>query len=372
MNKSFLGQVYIFVGSSLGYLIGGGFMSGQEALQYYVPFGYYGVFTALTFSTIIILVNLGFIYAGKYGHCKKGNEVYSFFCGSFMARVLEWFSVAFCFSMFVAEIAAGGSVLHEQYGLPLVVGAIFTVVITAVTVSIGLNSVLKSLGVIMPFLTLFVIVIASVTVYSNFSTIPDNVVAVETHQYNLLQVAPNWFLSGLGLVGLMVLFLSSFSADLATKFPIKPLMIGQSIGLFLYGLLDMFSAYPILSTIDTILDKQIINLYLAQSVWAPLGMAFGVLIFFAIYTICTPLVYVLGAKFATEGTKKHKIIIWGVSFAALWGAVVFPFNQIINIVYIVSGYVGIFIVLLMIVKFVRILLARRRMLANEQRGKEII
>lgn len=359
MSKSFLGQVYLFVASALGYLIGGGFMSGQETIQYFVPFGYNAVLVGLAFSGIIILTNLGFIYAGKHGRCTKGTEVYAYFCGSFIGKVLEWFSLIFCFSMFVAEVAAGGSVLFEQYGLPIVVGAVFTAALTAITVSIGLNSVLKSLGIIMPFLAAFVIIVAVATLITSGGVIEANVIKIETKQFDLLQVAPNWLFSGVALVGLMVLFLSSFSADLATKFPIKPLMIGQSIGLFLYAALDVMSAFAITAEIETVVGRQIINLFLAKAIWTPLGTAFGILIFFAIYTISTPLVYVIATKFSKEGTKKHKIIVWAVSAVALVGAVAFPFDIIINAVYIVSGYVGSFIVVMMAIKFIRIFLVKK-------------
>lgn len=358
MNKLFLSQIYIFIASSLGYLIGGGFMSGQETVQFFVPFGHNAVGVGLVLSVLIIIVNMGFIYAGKYGGCTKGTEVFEFFCGPIIGRVIEWFSLVFCFSMFVAEIAAGGSILYEQYGLPLIFGAVITAVITAFTVTIGLNYILKSLGIIMPFLTAFVVIVSIVTLFKNGGNIDLNAVRIESNDFDLLKVAPNWFLSGVSLVGLIVLFLAAFSADLATRFDFKPLVIGQSIGLIIYALLDVVASYAITSSIDLVVGKQIINLFLAKEVWAPLGIAFGALIFFAIYTISTPLLHMIAIKFSDEGSKKHKLIIWGVSLVALLGAVAMPFDVIINAVYVMSGYVGSLIIILMAVKFIRIYISK--------------
>lgn len=359
MNKSFLSQVYIFIASSLGYLIGGGFMSGQETIQFFVPFGFNAIGVGLVFSLVIIFVNIGFIYAGKYGGCSKGTEVFAFFCGPLIGKVIEWFSLLFCFTMFIAEIAAGGSILFEQYGLPLIIGAIITAIITAGTVTVGLNSILKSLGIIMPFLAAFVIIVSIATLIINGNNIDTNATRIAANEFELLKVAPNWFLSGISLVGLMVLFLAAFSADLATKYNFKPLVIGQSIGLIIYALLDIIGSFAITSNIDQVANKQIINLFLAKEIWAPLGIAFGALIFFAIYTISTPLLHVIAIKFSEEGTKKHKLIVWGVSLVALIGAVAMPFDVIINAVYIMSGYVGSLIVVLMVVKFIRIYLAKK-------------
>lgn len=360
MNKLFLSQIYIFVASSLGYLIGGGFMSGQETIQFFVPFGHNAIGVGVVFSFVIILVNFGFIYAGKYGDCSKGTDVFTFFCGTFIGKTIEWFSLLFCFTMFIAEIAAGGSILHEQYDLPIIIGAIITAIITAGTVSIGLKSILKSLGIIMPFLTAFVIIVSIATLIMNGNDIDINVSRIESGEFNLLKVANNWFLSGISLVGLMVLFLAAFSADLATKFAIKPLVIGQSIGLIIYAFLDITASYAITSNIDQVANKQIINLFLAKQIWAPLGIAFGALIFFAIYTISTPLLHVIAIKFSEEGTKKHKCIVWGVALISLFGALALPFDVIINAVYIMSGYVGSAIVILMIIKFIRIYFIKNR------------
>lgn len=211
----------------------------------------------------------------------------------------------------------------------------------------------------MPFLTAFVIIVSIATLIINGNNIDTNAARIATNEFELLKVAPNWFLSGISLVGLMVLFLAAFSADLATKYNFKPLVIGQSIGLIIYALLDIIGSFAITSNIDQVANKQIINLFLAKEIWAPLGIAFGALIFFAIYTISTPLLHVIAIKFSEEGTKKHKLIVWGVSLVALIGAIAMPFDVIINAVYIMSGYVGSLIVVLMVIKFIRIYLAKK-------------
>jgi uncharacterized membrane protein YkvI len=353
-NNGFLKQTYIFVASSLGYLIGGGFMSGQESMQYFVPFGYRGILVSLTFVILIVITNWGFIYAGKQGEINKGTDVYKYFCGPVIGKLFEWFAIFFCVIMYIAEIAAGGAILQEQYNLPIFIGSTITAVLTAFTVTVGLKSVLKSLGAITPFLVIFVIIIAGISLIKYGTNIDVNVHRINVGEFNLLKVAPNWFWSGLSLVGLMVLFLSSFSTDLSTKYATKPLIIGQTIGLILFASIELMQALAITSDIGNIAGKQIGTLFLANRIWAPLGMIFGIFIFLAIYTICTPLVHVIASKFTEEGTKKNKILVWSIGLFALISAMLFPFDIIINFVYKVSAVMGSIIVIFVAIKFIRL------------------
>lgn len=360
INKNFLVQVYVFIASSLGYLIGGGFMSGQETIQFFVPFGYQAVFVGITLGLILILTNCGFIYAGKHGGLTKGTDVYVYFCGRVIGKGFEWFTIFFCFMLYLAEIAAGGAVLNEQYGVPIFIGALITAIITALTVTIGLKSVLNSLSIITPVLAAFVIIVGVVTLIKSGANIDFNVKQITSGHFDLLRVAPNWLLSGISLSGIIILMLSAFTADLATRFEMKPLMIGHSIGLALYALLDILASFAITADIDQVAGKQIINFFLAKGIWAPLGMSFGVLIFLAIYTICTPLVHVIATKFTEEGTAKNKILIWSVTAVAFVGAVAFPFDIIINFVYKISGDAGSLIIVFMAIKFIRIYFSSKK------------
>ncbi|MCJ0952499.1 hypothetical protein [Mammaliicoccus sciuri] len=371
IDNKFMKQTYIFIASSLGYLIGGGFMSGQESMQYFVPFGYKGILVSLTFVILIVITNLGFVYAGTHGKVSKGTDVYTYFCGPVFGKAFEWFAIIFCLTMYIAEIAAGGAILYEQYNLPILIGASATAILTAFTVTVGLNSVLKSLGAITPFLVIFIIVIGGITIMKYGGNLSDYIHRINSGEFTLLKVAPNWFLSGFSLVGLMVLFLSSFTTDLATKYSKKPLIVGQTIGLILFAALELMQAFAISSDIENIEGKQIGTLILASRIWEPLGMVFGILIFLAIYTICTPLVHVIASKFTKEGTTKNKILVWSIALIALVSALLFPFDEIINFVYKISAIMGSAIVLFVFIKFVRIIIGNNKEYKADKRSDTV-
>lgn len=352
LNKGF-GQIFIFMGSIMAYLIGSGFSSGQELMQYYVPHGYKGVLVGVTVIVILSLVNFGFAYAGNKQGFVKGAEVFEYYCGPIFGKVFDWFSVFFCFMLFVAMVAGAGSTLMEQYGLPLVVGAIIAFIMVGITVSFGLDSVVKVIGGIGPVLTGLVLIVGVITLYRTGGNIGPNMAKIASGEIELMEVSGNWFFSGLSITGLIVLMLSGFSAQLGSEHNIRTLLIGQTLGIVLYAGVCILMSFALIANVDVLADKQIPNLVLASDIWPVLGTIFGVIIFLAIYTTCCPLIWTAASRFSTEGSARFKMLTWVLSAAGTVVAVAIPFNVLINYVYKITGYVGAAIIFFMIIKLIR-------------------
>ena len=69
-----------FIGAALAYLIGSGFASGQEIMQYFVPFGKNAIAAAGLTALILITANSGFAYAGEKCGDNK-DAIFVFFAG---------------------------------------------------------------------------------------------------------------------------------------------------------------------------------------------------------------------------------------------------------------------------------------------------
>ena len=65
MGKNNWRQIITFMGAVLAYMMGSGFATGQELLQYYVSYGYQGILVGITLAAILIFANWGF---AKTGH----------------------------------------------------------------------------------------------------------------------------------------------------------------------------------------------------------------------------------------------------------------------------------------------------------------
>ena len=74
-------NVIKFAGTFIAFLIGSGFATGQEILQYFTSYGLNGVLTGLLMLVLFIYVGASFISAGFSEDFKKGSDIFGYYCG---------------------------------------------------------------------------------------------------------------------------------------------------------------------------------------------------------------------------------------------------------------------------------------------------
>ncbi len=69
-----------------------------------------------------------------------------------------------------------------------------------------------------------------------------------------------------------------------------------------------------------------------------------------IYTTAVPLLWTVSSRFFPDSTPRFKYLT--IALAALGTVIglVLPFSQMVNIVYVINGYVGVLLLVLMLVK----------------------
>lgn len=346
-------EIFVLAGSILAYMAGSGFTTGQEVIQYYVPFGVQSVLVGITCAVILVIVNIGIIYTSKKAGIKKGADIYEFISGKIFGKFFDYFAVFFSFMLFMAMIAGGASTLEQQYGMTPLIGAIIFMVLVSVTVMLGLNKLVDIIGVVAPVFAVFVFIVAVATIVKGGSSIGTNLDLIKDQAVDLITVSPNWFLSGVSLTGLIILMFSVFTTELAREYEFKTLAIGQSTGIVAYVIVDIVLAFAFISAVGNVAGTQLPTLILAEELVPGIGKIFGIIISLAIYTTCCPLLYAVANRFTKEKTVKNKVVIWAVAAAACVVAIFVPFNTLINFVYKVTGYVGALIIVFIAIKIIR-------------------
>lgn len=69
-------QVIIYAGAFIAFLVGSGFATGQEIMQYFVAYGYMGILGVLVVFTLFLYVGVSFVMAGNKNKFPKRNDVY--------------------------------------------------------------------------------------------------------------------------------------------------------------------------------------------------------------------------------------------------------------------------------------------------------
>src|SRR5690554_3140346 len=117
-------QVVIYAGAFIAFLVGSGFATGQEIMQYFVAYGYMGILGALVVFFLFLYVGVSFVVAGNKNKFPIRNDIYTYYCGKTIGTFYDYFSTVFIYMSFIVMIGGAGATLQQQYGLPTYVGCI--------------------------------------------------------------------------------------------------------------------------------------------------------------------------------------------------------------------------------------------------------
>ena len=91
-------------------------------------------------------------------------------------------------------------------------------------------------------------------------------------------------------------------------------------------------------------------LVLAGDVSPVLASGISVMILAGISTTSIPLLWTVASRFYPDRTRRYKYLVLALAAVGTVIGLAVPFSQMVNIVYVVNGYVGILLLVLMLVR----------------------
>ena len=160
-NDVRISMVIKIAGAFCAFLIGAGFATGQEILQYFTNYGIgkavgvmiiNGVLGAWTSAAVMNL--------GNESKDIQGLACYKNLCGKYVGTVLSWFVPIFMFLTLMTMMAGFGSTFHQVLGGPEWLGSLILVIVVTGVVVLGLASVIDTIGFIGPAIIVVTMVMA--------------------------------------------------------------------------------------------------------------------------------------------------------------------------------------------------------------------
>lgn len=368
-------RVLILAGAIIAFTIGSGFATGQEIIQYYTAYGAKGLLVILVFMIAFLYYNFNFAKAGAEQKFEKGNDVYKYFCGKYVGTFCDYYSTLFCYMSFFVMVGGASSTLRQEYGLPAWVGGAILTALAVITVVGGLNSMVDAIGAVGPVIVVLCIAIGVITLIRDGGDIGAGLDVIKNASYagangeTIKNAGSNWFISGVSYAGFVLLWFASFTAALGSNNKKKELnygIIGGTVAVCLAIAVVMFAQIsnintPMIGSSDTFVwNADIPNLILAAKIWKPFSAIFAIIVFAGIYTTAVPLLYNPASRFAKEGTSQFKILTIILGVAGLIVGLFLPFRVLVNIIYVLNGYVGGVLILFMIYKNIKDLIDKKK------------
>ncbi|MGP5226340.1 YkvI family membrane protein [Arthrobacter rhombi] len=343
-------RILTYAGAILAFLIGSGFATGQEILQYFTSYGYWGIFgTGLLVLVLMTYVAVEFFTVGQAKKFDRPSRIFHYYCGKHLGTFFDFFSILFVFLSFSVMISGAGAVFQEHYGLSKYIGGIGLAVAVGVTVWFGLNNLVDVIGKIGPLIVLIAVALGILGIVRNPGGISEGNTLLQG--LDLTQASTNWFMSGLSYVGFCMLWLAAFLTALGkTARSRKEAAVGGVLGATAFSIACIIVGLGLLANIVHVNGTEIPMLVLATDVNTVLGAGISAMIIAGIYTTATPLLWTVSSRFFADRTPRFRYLTLILAAVGTLVGLVLPFSQMVNIVYVINGYVGILLLVLMLVK----------------------
>lgn len=350
MNYS---RVITMMGAILAFTIGSGFATGQELLQYITAYGYQGILVGIVFFIIFTYSNYSYARAGNINKFTKGADVYKYFCGDVVGTIFDYFSVVFCYMSFIVMLGGASATLEQKYGLPLYLGGLILTILATSTVVFGLDALVNILGKVGPIIVIICLTVGIISLVRFGENIPESARLIETGEVKVMQASTNWLFAGGSYAGFVMLWFGGFMAELGAKNRLKDLTVSIVSSSVFYIIGVLVVGFALLANISSVAGTQIPNLILVEQTIPILASVFTIVVFAALYTTSVPLLWTAATRFSKEKTNKFYILTILLAILGYFISMRVPFDRLLNVVYVINGYVGIILLGFMIYKDIK-------------------
>lgn len=337
-------QVLRIASAFIGIIVGAGFASGQEILQYFTSFGYMGTLGAVLATALFAYMGMMLTRMGSIMKVQSHNEAIYKLSGPFLGRIVDWILILTLFGVGVVMVAGAGSLGSQFLNLPPFVGSLVMTTLIVLTVLMPIQRVISLIGSITPFLIVALVVIC---VYSLF-TYSQDLDVLEPIATSIETSLPNWFISAINYVSFNIAVGAGMALVMGGSEPnTKVATWGGFLGGLGVGILIMIAHLAMFLKVDVVGTYPLPLLRIIQDISPVLGICMAVVLFGMIYNTGVAMYYAFVARFTVMQTKKSYI------FAVITGAVGYVasfvgFTDLIAYFYPLIGYLGLFLIAILL------------------------
>lgn len=335
----------------IGTVVGAGFATGQEVLQFFNRFGALGL-VGIIFSSMLFII-FGYIIMdfGRKLHSRSHKEIIKYSSGSMLGTLIDLLITFFLFGSFTAMIAGTGAMFTQQFNLLGLIGNIFMAVISALTVMTGINGVINSISIVVPFLLTTVI---STGILSFFNS-PPNITAVVSNLGKSLLIS-NWIMASVLYVSYNIIISIAVLGPLGSEAKdIKSIKDGAFLGGLGLGLGAIMIYLTLSGNITEISHLEVPMIAVAGRISNTAQIIYAVVLIAEIYTTAVGALYGFTSRITNiqRNPLKSRLVIIIVTIAALLASQ-FGFSNIVKYLYPAVGYGGIIFLICLIQSVLRV------------------
>lgn len=317
-----------------GAVVGAGFASGQEILQFFIVFGESGLWGVMLAAALFCyLGGLVMFLAVSIG---SGNyrDLYRVILGSAPGRLMDCLSLFMLPGGVVVMLAGGGAVFSEHLGLPQALGTLLTALITAAVVIRGLKGVISANALLVPLKMAAIVIVCLLAL--TFAQ-----AGGESHRISGAAGGSriNWAWSAVLYVSYNMVVPVAVLSSLGRTVSLRAGVVGGMLGGLVLGAAAGLMVVTGLKFYPGITGYEVPLLYIAGSLGSGLKIVMGVLVWVAILTTAIADTHGFASRFADSRSGRYKAAGMGLVLLALPLSSL-KFSLLVKFLYPLFGYAG--------------------------------
>lgn len=320
----------------IGTVIGAGFASGQEILQFFGVFGSKGLVGLLIVTIFLIFYGYIVMELGYRIQSPSYIEIVRLSGGRYFGVIADSIISFFLFGSVAAMIAASGALFNQQFGLNSLLGGIIMTAITVITVFVGINGLVNSLSVIVPVL----LAVALSTCITSIYFIPSSAdsMPLPSATNNLIG---NWLWSAILYVSYNIVTAIAVLGPLGKLAKNKKVIRnGAILGGVALGACALVIYLAVNKNIGNLDGVELPMVFIANRISPIVKTVYSIVLLAAIFSTSAGSLYGFAARlFDIEGSK-GRIMIPVIAILAFTAGQL-GFSNLVRYLYPLEGYLGI-------------------------------
>lgn len=315
----------------IGTVIGAGFATGQEILQFFTKLGYNSIYAILVATLLFILVGLKILLLGNKLSTPSYGKLVDRIFGPVSPLVNIYLALTYlliCAAMF----AGAGALLKELFGVPYIIGALFIALTTLIVSLSGIRGILAANGFIVPLIVAFTFIIFIRAMNTKDTSIVANQLSLG-EIFPLLRAALSY--ASFNLI-LSIGVLAPLGASVRDT---RSLYIGSILGGGILGLLMLFSNTSMLYYVPVVFNRELPIIAIIEGLGRGFILAYGAIIWLEIFSTAIGNLFsidtVIRDKLKTKSSLPA-IVLSGLSLLLC----LFGFSNIVKWFYPALGVLG--------------------------------
>jgi len=267
-------------------------------------------------------------------------EVIRYAGGKWIGTVIDYVITFFLFGVFAAMAAGAGAIFAEQFQWPAILGSGLMIVLTLLTVMMGLNGVIASISLVVPVLLGSLLVLVIWTVINTRFYLNPVISAVPA-----TAAVPFWPLSAVIYVSYNLVMAVAVLAPMGAKYR-RPELLGRGALLGGLGLgLGAAAIYLALApNLPAAARFEIPMIYVAGQLSVWFTVFYSLVLLAEIYTTAVGSLFGFVARLSPAQTVRARYNIIGAGIAAFLASQL-GFTTLVRTLYPAVGYAGLLLLL---------------------------